>query len=136
MRLNLLPFTGHDSTINETTILQVLSKLGIRGHIDAAGGIDSSMSNLGLSTGQRQLFAIARAILHHKEKRTKTILMDEVTSNMDVESDKKVQLAMKDAFVGCTVLVIAHQYEAFRHADFVIELSEGRIIGSGNVPQR
>lgn len=56
-----------------------------------------------LSAGQRQLFCLARAVLHNAV----CLVMDEATSSLDVESEKKLFQAARTAFNGRTIITIA-----------------------------
>ena len=68
-----------------------------------AGVVAENGSNF--SVGERQLFCLARAIL----QRNNILIMDEATANVDLETDEKVQLAIKKEFSTSTVLMVAHR---------------------------
>src|SRR5207248_3176253 len=80
-----------------------------------------------LSLGQRQLIAIARAVLANP----RVLILDEATSNIDSRTEQLVQQALHKLLAGRTSLVIAHRLSTIRAADQVLVLDGGRIIERG-----
>ncbi|MFZ5880744.1 MAG: ABC transporter ATP-binding protein, partial [Chloroflexota bacterium] len=81
-----------------------------------------------LSQGQRQLLAIARAILADPD----ILILDEATSNVDTRTEKHLQAALLNLMQGRTSFVIAHRLSTIRDADQVLVIRNGEIVERGN----
>jgi ATP-binding cassette subfamily B multidrug efflux pump len=82
----------------------------------------------GLSIGQRQLIALARAALVDP----RILILDEATANIDTRTERILQAGLERLLHGRTSLVIAHRLSTIRHADKVVVLERGRVIESGD----
>jgi ATP-binding cassette subfamily B protein len=80
-----------------------------------------------LSQGQRQLLAIARAVLANP----RILVLDEATSSVDTRTELHIQEALLRLLQGRTAFVIAHRLSTIREADLVLVINEGRIIERG-----
>jgi len=80
-----------------------------------------------LSSGQRQLIALARAHL----VKPAILLLDEATSNLDLQTEAKVQAAMGVAAQGRTTILIAHRLQTARLADRIVVIDDGRVVETG-----
>jgi ATP-binding cassette subfamily B protein len=80
-----------------------------------------------LSQGQRQLLAIARAILANPS----ILILDEATSSVDTRTEVHIQQALLRLMEGRTSFVIAHRLSTIRKADQVLVINGGRIIECG-----
>ena len=80
-----------------------------------------------LSSGQRQLIALARAHLVDPA----LLLLDEATSNLDLKTEAKVQAAMGIASRGRTTILIAHRLQTARLADRIVVIDAGKVIEDG-----
>lgn len=89
------------------------------------GGLDAVLGESGsnLSSGQRQLLCMARALL----RKARVLVLDEATSNVDTASDALIQETVRAAFADCTVLTIAHRLHSILDSDRVLVLEDGRV---------
>jgi len=78
--------------------------------------------------GEKQRLTIARALL----KSSPILILDEATASVDVETERKIQLALQKLIKNTTTLIIAHRLSTIREADTIIFLQEGRIIEKGS----
>ncbi len=92
-------------------------------------GYDTVLTDGGenLSQGQRQLLAIARAILADPA----ILILDEATSNVDTKTEKQIQSAMLNLMKGRTSFVIAHRLSTIRNADMILVINNGEIVERG-----
>lgn len=93
-------------------------------------GIDTHIGDQGikLSGGERQRLVLARAIL----RKPSILVLDEATSSLDVENERKIQEAIDRLKGKMTIIVIAHRLSTIRNADQVIVLDEGKVIQEGS----
>jgi ATP-binding cassette subfamily B protein len=92
-------------------------------------GYQTQVSEQGInfSQGQRQLLAIARAILADP----RILILDEATSSVDTRTEMQIQEALLRLLSGRTAFVIAHRLSTIRQADHVLVIDQGRIIERG-----
>lgn len=84
--------------------------------------------NDNISSGQKQLFTIARGML----KDAPFLILDEATSNVDTRTEELVQKAMDKLTKGRTSFIIAHRLSTIKNADIILVMKEGNIIEVGN----
>jgi len=80
-----------------------------------------------LSLGEQQRLAFARLLLNSP----KVVVLDEATSALDAEAEAAVQLGLKQAMKGRTVLVIAHRLATVQEADRIVVLEKGAVVDRG-----
>nr|WP_245860362.1 ABC transporter ATP-binding protein [Candidatus Chloroploca asiatica] len=85
----------------------------------------------GLSQGQRQLIAIARAALANP----RILILDEATSSVDTRTERMIQQAFDQLLEGRTSFVIAHRLSTIRNADLVLMVKDGQIVERGTHEQ-
>jgi len=90
---------------------------------------DTNIGDYGgkLSGGQKQRLTIARAML----KSPSILILDEATSSLDSESEKKIQDAIDKLMLNKTSLIIAHKFSTIKKCDKIILIDKGRIVGEG-----
>ncbi len=81
-----------------------------------------------LSQGQRQLIAIARAILENAD----ILILDEATSSVDTQTEVDIQKGLQHLMQGRTSFVIAHRLKTIENADQIFVIQQGEIIEQGN----
>ncbi len=111
-------------------IERACAALGFADRLDAIpDGLDAVVSNRGLtlSSGQRQLVALARAFVAEPL----VIVLDEATSNLDPATDMLVEDAMHRLLADRTAIVIAHRINTALRADRVLVMEHGRVIEDG-----
>lgn len=99
-----------------------IDKLPKRYHTMMSGAIDN------LSQGQRQLIAIARAVLCDRP----ILILDEATSSVDTKTEKDIQRALLSLMRNRTSFLIAHRLSTIRDADHIMVIGDGKILESGN----
>ncbi len=80
-----------------------------------------------LSLGQRQLIALARALLADP----RILILDEATSSVDIGTERKIERALRLLLAGRTAFIIAHRLSTIRDADLIVVLEHGRIVEQG-----
>jgi len=83
---------------------------------------------VGLSGGQRQRIALARALL----KDPAILILDDTTSSVDIETERRIQESLKYASREKTTFIIAHRISSVKNADLILVLIDGRIVEMGN----
>lgn len=91
-------------------------------------GLDSKIDNSNLSAGEKQLLCICRAFM----KKSKIVIIDEATANIDMKNDERIQTVIKEQFKNSTVLTIAHRLSTLKSSDKIVVMGEGRVLEFGS----
>ena len=93
-------------------------------------GYETNLQERGtrLSTGQRQLVALSRALLADP----RILVLDEATSAVDIGTERKIEHALRLLLSGRTAFIIAHRLSTIRNADLIVVLEHGRIVEQGS----
>jgi len=123
-----IAFARPDAT--DTEIHDAVDRVGLTDVIARMpDGLDTVVHERGqtLSSGERQLIALARAFLAHP----RVLVLDEATSNLDLQSETKIEAALDVLLENRTAILIAHRLSTAMRADRIAVVDEGRIIEVG-----
>lgn len=97
--------------------------------VAAKGGAAGAVEQLGrnLSGGQRQRLSIARTL----SRGPRILVLDDASSALDLATDARLRHALASEFPGVTQVVISQRISAIRHADLILVLDAGRVVGQG-----
>jgi ATP-binding cassette subfamily B protein len=115
----------------DADIVNALSAIGASEVLETLpNGLDSEINERGggLSAGQRQLMAFARALIANP----RLLILDEATSSVDIQSERHIEHAMDILLNGRTSILIAHRLSTIKNADRIVVLDHGRIVEQGS----
>jgi ATP-binding cassette subfamily B protein len=124
-----ISFASPDAT--EEQILEACRAAGIGDLIDRLpDGLDTPCHERGvtLSSGERQLLALARAFLAHP----RVLILDEATSSLDLATESKIERALDILLEGRTAILIAHRLNTAMRADRIAVIDDGRVVEMGS----
>ena len=116
--------------VTDEEVINACKAVGIHHFIKTLpNGYDSILNDkANLSSGQKQLITIARAMVENAP----LLILDEATSSVDTRTEVLIQEAMDKLTVGKTSFVIAHRLSTIRNADLILVMKDGDIVESGN----
>ncbi|KAE9574644.1 ABC transporter [Colletotrichum fructicola] len=132
LRTNLFPRTeglGAGEIPSDEALISALTKVSLWSAISLSGGLDTDVSNLALSKGQKQLLCLARAIV--RKHSSKILVLDEATSAVDQETEEMMAKIIETEFAAHTVVSIVHRPQALRGLHMVVTLQDGKILKIG-----
>ncbi len=119
-----------DERISEEAVVEVLSKIQALELIERLpGGLRCEIVERGstLSAGERQIIALARAVLFD----ARIFVLDEATSNVDTLTEMRIQRILKELSKERTVLMIAHRLSTVKEADEIVVVHDGVVVEKG-----
>ncbi|KAI9644594.1 hypothetical protein NHQ30_006615 [Ciborinia camelliae] len=113
----------------EEDMRAALESVGLWHTVERAGGLRGELNDEILSQGQKQLFALARAMVN----RSKIVVLDEATSNVDQTASTLMQKILREHanFQGKTIITVAHQLDTIMDYDHIVVLDRGEVVESG-----
>ncbi|MBX5491777.1 MAG: ABC transporter ATP-binding protein, partial [Chloroflexi bacterium] len=121
----------NDPTISDAQVREAARRVGADVFIERLpGGYEHAVRERGggLSTGQKQLIAFARAIAHDPRV---LLVLDEATSSVDAETEARIGAALRAVGGGRTIIAIAHRLSTVQEMDRIVVLHKGRIAEEG-----
>jgi ATP-binding cassette, subfamily C (CFTR/MRP), member 1 len=97
---------------------------------EAVHPLEAPLKDSPLSHGQFQLFGLARALL--LKDRSRILILDEATSNVDIKTDELMQRIIREEFAKHTILTVAHRLDTLRDADTILVMDKGRVVEIGS----
>ena len=118
-----------DKSASDEKMIEALKMVNLWSFLSEQDGLDTKLNQQGsnFSGGQRQRLAIARALLHN----TPIYVFDEVTSNIDAESENDIMAVIQNMAKIKTVILISHRLENVVGSDKILLLDKGKIEESG-----
>ena len=115
--------------VTEEDVIRVCEAVGLHHYFKSLPNrYDTILTDkISLSTGQRQLLTIARAMINDAP----LLILDEATSSVDTRTEVLIQQAMDKLMVGRTSFVIAHRLSTIKNADMILVMNEGDIVETG-----
>jgi ABC-type multidrug transport system fused ATPase/permease subunit len=138
---NLDPF----KEATETECRAVLETVSLWTLVEQHGGLAAGLSSDSLSQGQKQLFNLARAILRCRIRARQSaagyapgeklrggiLLLDEISSSVDRDTDRNMHRIIREEFDGYTIVMVSHRLEVVMNFDTVVVMDSGSMVETG-----
>lgn len=142
-QVNVDPFMAS----TEAECCAVLKRVGIWSFIADHGGLAAGLTSASMSVGQKQLFSLARAVLRARIRAREQVvgqggqgagsipcgilLLDEVSSSVDQDTDRAIQNVIATEFVGYTIVMVSHRLKVVMDFDTVVVMDKGELVETG-----
>lgn len=116
--------------VKKETITDALKKVNLYDEITTKDGLDAMLTSggLNLSGGQRQRLALARAMIED----SKIFILDEATSNIDIDSEEIILNNIKEIAKDKTVIIVSHRLSSIKDADKIYVMANGCLVEEGD----
>jgi len=117
-------------TASDEEVIEICKKLGVHSFIERLpNGYYTDVGEAGkrLSTGEKQLIAIARAMLRNPD----IVILDEAMSNIDSETEELIRKAIRNLMVGRTGIIVAHRLTLTKECNRIIVIDGGKVVEEG-----
>ena len=125
-----IAFGVDDRKIDNDSLNKAISSAQLTEFIDSlAAGLDTIVGERGvrISGGQRQRIGIARALYHNPE----VLVLDEATSSLDVETEKKIMKSINLLIGSKTIIIISHRYTTVADCGHIYKIDKGEVVQDG-----
>ena len=123
IRENIDPFNKY----TDVEIIESLKKCHLHEFVKEDNSLNRNISLKTLSSGESQLFSLARILLD----KSKIFCFDEATSNVDLDTDRSIQKVIREELKDSTIVTVAHRIDTIIDYDRVLVFSRGQIVEEG-----